>query len=96
MAVKVTVNMPEDTVDALRRLAFERQTTLTEVIRDAIATEQYLDEQVANGGKILIEARPKTIKEVVFRQMGKRRPASADVVEQYGPPIQRQMVKTSS
>ena len=66
------------TVDALRKLAYERQTTLTEVIRDAIATEEYLDEQVANGGKVLIESRPKQIKEVVFRQMGKRRPSSPD------------------
>jgi hypothetical protein len=46
--VKLSVNVPRDEVEILRELAAQRNTTMTEVLRDAIATEQFLTNELKN------------------------------------------------
>lgn len=41
---RVNVNFSEDAYKALEKLAEERGTTMTEVLRDAISLEQWVDE----------------------------------------------------
>jgi predicted DNA-binding protein len=68
MSVKVTVNLPEETVEQLKVVAKERGISMTQVLREAIATQAYVDEQIKDGGKILVEKSDrKTIRELVFR-----------------------------
>jgi hypothetical protein len=64
--VKMSVNLPADAVEALRDLAKRRNVTMTEVLRDAIATEKYLDTVVSNNGKILVEKPGGVVQEVIF------------------------------
>jgi hypothetical protein len=40
---------------------------MTEAVRIAIKTEDYIEQQIESGGKILIEKPDKTMREVVFR-----------------------------
>ena len=67
MAVKLSVNLPEDTVSKLREIAEKRGITLTEALRRAISHERFLEDEVENGGKVLVEKPDKTVREIVFR-----------------------------
>ncbi|HEV7566636.1 MAG TPA: ribbon-helix-helix protein, CopG family [Microbacteriaceae bacterium] len=63
--VKVTVNLPRDAVERIQKLASERGTTSTQILREALALKFYIDEQRAAGAKILTE-RDGSIRELVF------------------------------
>lgn len=65
--VKVTVNLPGETVQVLRSLAADRGISLTETVRQAIEGERILREEVRLGGKVLIERPGGTRAELVFR-----------------------------
>jgi predicted transcriptional regulator len=67
MSVKLSVNLPEETVTNLRELAEKRGITLTEALRRAIANEHFLEDEVKSGGKVLVEKPDKTVREIVFR-----------------------------
>jgi hypothetical protein len=45
----------------------EKTVSMTEAVRIAIKTEDYIEQQIESGGKILIEKPDKTMREVVFR-----------------------------
>ena len=68
--VKVSFNLPETVVTALKQLANERNTTVTEVVRNSISNEMFLDRQVrTEGAKVLIETPDHKFREVVFPGM---------------------------
>lgn len=67
--VKISVNLTEDAVEALKDLAAKRGTTVTEVLRRAISTEKYLDQVQRNeGAKVLVEDKKGKIRELVFQR----------------------------
>lgn len=53
--VKVTVNLPEEIVEAVRYLAAKRGVSRTEVLRQAISTEKFLDDSVSKGDSVVLE-----------------------------------------
>jgi plasmid stability protein len=55
MSVKVTVNLPEDTVEALKVIAARRGTTLTTAIQESIDMNKFLLDREMQQGKVLIE-----------------------------------------
>lgn len=65
--VKLSVNVPKDEVEILRELAAERNTTMTEVLRQAIATEHFLTDQVKNQGRLVVEEPDGKRTQLVFR-----------------------------
>ena len=65
MAVKVTVNLPDSTVDALRKLAEERGITMTEAMRQSIENQSFFQQEVKNGNKILIEDNDKSLRQII-------------------------------
>lgn len=65
--IKLSVNLSEDVVDALRELAKSRNVTMTEVIRDAIGTEKFLEDARQKHEKILIEDEKGQVRQLVFR-----------------------------
>lgn len=65
--VKVSMNLLQSDVDALKRLASARGTTVTDIVRQAIAVEKYLFESQQKGEKVLIEDRDKQIRELVMK-----------------------------
>jgi len=52
---KLTVNLSEEVVDILRDLARRDGTTMTEVLKRAIAVQKYLADEQANGKNIVIQ-----------------------------------------
>ncbi len=65
--VKVTVNLTEDDVSALKELAGKKGTTVTSVLRQAIALQKFVDDAEERGGKVLVEDHDKSLRQIVFR-----------------------------
>jgi hypothetical protein len=62
---RLSVNVALDVGDAIDTLAKRHGTTITDVIRRAVSAYKFIDDEVAAGGKILVE-RDGTIREVKF------------------------------
>jgi Ribbon-helix-helix protein, copG family len=62
---RLSVNVALDVADAIDQLAKRHGTTITDVIRRAVSTCKYIDDEAQSGGKILVE-RNGTIREVKF------------------------------
>jgi hypothetical protein len=73
MATKVTVNLPDETVEALKSMAGDRGTTVTEALRQVIESQRFLDGEVQKGNDLLIQdPRDKSVRQVVFNTPPKR------------------------
>ena len=67
MATKITVNLPDATVDALKQIAADRGTTVTEALRQVIESQRFLDSAVQSGNDLLIQNKiDKSVRQVVF------------------------------
>jgi len=66
MAVKMSVNLPEETVEKLREIAEKNGITLTAALRQSIANEKFLEDELRGGGKLLIEKEKEPLRQVVF------------------------------
>jgi hypothetical protein len=64
---KVTVNLPENLIEMLKRLADSRHTTMTEVLKSAIRTEGFIDQTTKGGSQVLVKAPDNTMREIIFR-----------------------------
>ncbi len=64
---RMSVTLPSDTAKWLELLAESQGITQTEALRKAIATEAYIQREIAEGSKILVQKADKEIREVVFR-----------------------------
>jgi len=66
---KISANLPDDAVEALKRLATKRGISMTEVLRTAINTEEFLDKaRTEEGKKVLLEDKKGGIRELVFQR----------------------------
>ena len=65
--IKMSVNLPVADVKVLKELAGKRGTTMTEVLRQAIGTEKFIDDVHADEGKILVENKRGRVRQLVFR-----------------------------
>jgi predicted DNA-binding protein len=63
---RVNANFSERSYERLVKLAQEKGKTITEVVREAVAFEEWMEETVREGGRILVE-RDGQIREVVRR-----------------------------
>jgi hypothetical protein len=66
MPTKVTFNLPDETVQRIKDIAAKNGTTVTEALRQAIESRGFLEDEVDNGGKLLIKDRDQSLKEIVF------------------------------
>lgn len=65
---KVTVALPLDAIDKLKEIASRHGLTMTDAIRRAITTESYIEQEISEGSKVLLQKRGDgTLREVVFR-----------------------------
>jgi hypothetical protein len=64
---KTSLNLSAPAIEALKLIAAKRGVTVAEVVRQAIATEKFLHDEVEKGNKILIEEKDKSLRQVVFR-----------------------------
>ncbi|NJL51659.1 MAG: CopG family transcriptional regulator [Hydrococcus sp. SU_1_0] len=64
---RVSVSLPLDTIKKLDEIASRHGITMTDAIRRAIYTEAYIDNEIQQDNKILIQKSDNTLREVVFR-----------------------------
>jgi hypothetical protein len=65
--VKVSVNLPEESVKALKEIAKRDGVTMTEALRRSISLQQFVEDAQNKGGNILIEDRNNTVQRLVIR-----------------------------
>lgn len=63
---KVIVNLPEDAIELIKKLAKERNVTSTEVLKQALRKENFFNNVKESDGRILIEEKSGKVKEVFF------------------------------
>jgi len=67
MSTKVTVNLPDDTVEALKKIASTRGTTVTEALRQVIESQRFLSDEMLKGNDLLIQnPNDKSVRQVIF------------------------------
>lgn len=64
---RVSVLLPLETIKQLDAIASRHGITMTDAIRRAIATEAYIESEIQENSKILLQKSDKTLREVVFR-----------------------------
>lgn len=64
--VKTSLTLSRDELDVLRKLAEEYGTSVAEVLRNAISAEAFLTDAVQSGGRVLLEDKDKSLKELVI------------------------------
>ncbi|MDQ6603397.1 MAG: ribbon-helix-helix protein, CopG family [Chloroflexota bacterium] len=67
MVTKVTVNLPDESVQALKAIADQRQITMTEALRQAIASEQFLQAEIQKGSTVIVQDADNTQRQIVFK-----------------------------
>lgn len=65
MPKKITVNLPEEAVQAIQAYADARGITFTEALRQFISRQKYFNDEIGAGSKLLIEKPDKSLREVV-------------------------------
>ncbi len=66
MPVKLTVSLSEQVVDALKELADEQGTSVTEQLRRAVALQKWVSDTRSQGGRVLVEDPTGGTRELVF------------------------------
>ena len=64
-AVKLSVNLPHPVVTALRAYASEHGITMTEAIRQALGLQMFINKEVAEGAKVLLEHKGGDLRQLV-------------------------------
>ena len=67
MAKRVNVNFSDEIYRELLKIAKARGVTLSEVLRDAVTLEKYLDDARREGGRLLIERDGEAPRELLLR-----------------------------
>jgi hypothetical protein len=64
---KTSVNLPQESVDALKEIAQQKGMTLSEALRQAISTEKFFQDTQSQGGKILTQLPDGSIRQILKR-----------------------------
>ena len=64
--IKISANLPAETVAQLKAIALERKVPMTQVLKDAIALDRLVTDEVAKGGKLLIEQPGQVKREIII------------------------------
>ena len=65
---KASFNLPDEDLEQLRRLAAERNVTMTQALRQAIADSSFLSQQAETHNKLLVETPDGRVREIVIHR----------------------------
>ena len=65
---KASFNLPDEELETLRQLASERKVTVTQALRQAIADSNFIQDQVRQKSKLLVEKQDGTVREVAVHR----------------------------
>jgi hypothetical protein len=66
--VKASFNLPESELNELKRLAVRRSMSATQVLRQALTSEVFIQELADRGAKLLVQEPNRPIQQIVFAQ----------------------------
>lgn len=66
-AKNISVNLTSEMVELLEQIAHDRNTTLIDVLRHAVGTEQYFHEVKKNNEIVLVKKKDGELREVIFK-----------------------------
>ena len=64
MVTKVTLNLPSDLVEQVKKSAKEQHLSVTDLFRRGLQTDLYLTREETNGGKVIIQKNNGTMVEL--------------------------------
>ena len=64
--VKLSVNLPSEAVETLRAYAAREGITMTEALRRAMGLQKFIDSEVADGAKVLLEHKGGKMRQLVI------------------------------
>ncbi len=67
-SVKASFNLPEEELNQLRELASQRNVSVTQALRQAIADSKFIQEQSEQKNKVLVDDGKGAVKEVIFNR----------------------------
>jgi hypothetical protein len=65
MPVKLTVNIPDETMKSIEQIASDNNISKTEAIRQIIDNQRYLHDAVKSGSKLILE-KDKNLREILL------------------------------
>ena len=65
---KASFNLPDEELETLRQLASERKVTVTQALRQAIADSNFIQDQVRQQNKLLVEKQDGSLREVAVHR----------------------------
>lgn len=71
VAVKVSAELSPELLETLKRLAERRGVSVNTVLQQAIETEKFFTDAMDAGGKVLIEKRDKSFRQILFDKKAK-------------------------
>lgn len=66
MSQRLSVNINDETAQALKEMAARRQTTVTEIIRRAVSMYKFVEDEVTENGKSLQLASPDEVTTILM------------------------------
>lgn len=66
-SVKISANLPEDAFQLLKTMAYNKNVSMTEILRNAIERESYFTNVVSQDGKILTEDKKGNIRQILIK-----------------------------
>ena len=75
--VKASFNIPKDELQDLKDLAARRGIPVTQALRQAIASELFLQQQADDGKKLIVESDSGSKMQLVFQQAATTRPVAS-------------------
>lgn len=70
MTVRLSVNINDETEEALKELAARRGTTVTEIVRRAVSVYKFVEDEVGSNGKSLQLVDPDNDKVTTIAMVG--------------------------
>jgi len=65
--IKTSINLPEESVEAVRAMAKRAGTSMAEIVRRAISTDKFIHDAVDEGSLILIKDKDNSMRQLVIR-----------------------------
>lgn len=76
--VKISANLAQDVVEDMKRRAAEQGITLTELLRQALATQKFIQEEQDNGTQVLLRRKGGRDRELVGTPSRYRTPSRGE------------------
>lgn len=65
--IRTSMNLPEESVEIVRKMAQRAGTSMAEIVRRAISTDKFLHDAIDEGSLILIKDKDNSMRQILLR-----------------------------